>query len=226
MVGPWTKMYESTMNRLGNWWVPSTENLDDIESVKTNNFSCVPNIAKAVQYVKNFRFAIDIGTWIGDSTSCLSGMFDQVLGFEANPVVYECCVRNIKDRKLYNVNLLNYALSNIRGTVPFCNSQSTFSGWIDTIGSSSHTLVTSLLLDDFEFDSVDFIKIDVDSHEGFLLQGSQNFFNKHNPVVLIEYKPKILKRQSSSMPDPIELLKSHGYSLKQQVDHIDFIYTR
>jgi thioredoxin 1 len=32
------------------------------------------------------------------------------------------------------------------------------------------------------------LKIDVDSHEGFVLSGAYEFFNKNNPVILIENK--------------------------------------
>jgi hypothetical protein len=44
--------------------------------------------------------------------------------------------------------------------------------------------------------------------------------------VLIEYKPRVLKRQSNKMPDPLEFLLNIGYKIKEQVSAIDYVLTR
>ena len=221
------------MKKIGNWWLPDDENFEKItKTVKKQEWSCLEPLAYAMQYVEKFNLAIDIGTWIGDSTVTMSGGFNNVVGFEANPEVYECCVRNIKDRKLQNVDVFNYALTNKPQLCNFMNRNSSFSGWVDTVGvdelaaNEKKQEVVGIPLDSFHFENVDFLKIDVDSHEGFVLSGAYNFFNNNSPVILIEHKPTVLNRQTEDMPVAFELLESFGYRMQQQVGKIDFIWTR
>ena len=82
-------------------------------------------------------------------------------------------------------------------------------------------------LDKFNFIDIDFIKIDVDSHEGFLLQGATTFFKNNSPVVLIENKQRVhLGRQPQNMPNVNDLLNSLGYTMIEKVAKADFIYIK
>lgn len=221
------------MKKIGDWWVPDQENFHKvIKTIHSQAWTCQEPIAAALQYVKRFDLALDVGTWIGDSTVLLAQQFAQVVGFEASPSVYECCVENIKQQQLNHVKLHNVALSNVNQTQTFINRLSTFSGWVDTknvneLGEHEVSFqVQANTLDWFGFTNVDFLKLDVDSHEGFVLSGATDFFSKNNPVILIENKPSVLNRQTEHMPNAFELLKSFGYEMQQQVGKIDFIWTR
>lgn len=220
------------MKKIGNWWIPSTENfLKVIKTVRAEQWSCKESIAIALQHVQKFNLAVDVGTWIGDSTVVLAGCFDKVVGFEANPWVYDCCLRNIKDRKLHGVDLYNLALTNTNGTADFINRLSSFSGWVDTKNKVPEDnevkySVQAQTLDACNLYGVDFLKLDVDSHESFVLLGAVNFFQNNNPVILIEHKPSVLNRQIETMPDSFDLLKDFGYVMKQQVGIMDFVWTR
>lgn len=223
------------MKRIGSWYVPDNENWPDtIQSINDNNFSCYPTISKCFEYIQNFNIAVDIGTWIGDSTDQLSRSFKKIYGFEANPEVFQCAKENLKTRN--NIELFNVALSDInRDSCELFNGVSTFSGWINTLDKSEINIdhipknvyrVESRSLDSFNFSEIDFLKIDADSHEGFILQGSLDFFENNNPIILIEYKPSVLIRQSKVMVDPINFLISIGYSIVDQPSKIDFILKR
>lgn len=221
------------IKKIGNWWVPEKENFHKvIKTIHSQEWTCREPIVAALQYVKRFELAIDVGTWIGDSTVIMAERFNQVVGFEASSDVYECCVNNIKDRQLNHVTLHNRALSNVNQEQTFINRLSTFSGWVDTKNINALNQdevsfqVQSNTLDYYNFSSVDFLKLDVDSHEGFVLAGATQFFSRNNPVVLIENKPSVLNRQTEHMPNAFELLKSFGYVMQQQVGKIDFIWTR
>lgn len=221
------------MIKINGWYVPQEDAalferglsraIHDVQSSNMNH---------ALTYVKKFENAIDIGTWIGDTLYPLSKFFTNVIGFEANREVFQCCEANIKEHKLDNCKMINCALSNKIGQQIFLNQlNQTFSGWIDTLDLSeqpSHNtkIVESKTLDYYGFTDIDFVKIDVDSHEGFLLEGAIDFLQKNSPVIQIEIKHRIHNRQNASMPDPIRLLESLNYRLVGKVSKADYIFVK
>jgi FkbM family methyltransferase len=220
------------MKLVGNWYVPDYEdNTKTLSEVNSENWRCIIPLEKSFNYIKNFNSAIDVGTWIGDSTSILCKKFNNVTGFEANPDVFECCKKNLSH--FQNLKIFNFALSNSNDVKTLFLGKSTFSAWINTLSKdqlpNTHVLekqINSKTLDSFDFKNIDFIKIDIDSHEGYFLQGSENFFKNNSPVILIEYKPKVLTRQNILMPDPIKFLNKIGYKIEEQVSNIDYVFTR
>jgi FkbM family methyltransferase len=219
------------MKKIGNWYLPSDDNKENIISmVKQENFQCYDALSESWKYVKKFDNAIDVGTWIGDSTVMMSKKFSNIIGFEPNPIVYNCCIENLRERNIVNCEINKVGLSNIEGEQQFVNKGKSFSGWISTINAQSQKhvkIVETKTLDSFNFTDIDFIKIDVDSHEGYVINGATEFFKKNSPVIMIESK-KIdqEKYQNSSMPDPIKILKKLNYKIVQKVGKADYILTK
>lgn len=216
------------MKKINNWWIPDTENDQEvIGRIQNEIWTCRDPLEKCFSYTDKFNSAIDIGAWIGDSTELISKKFKNVIAFEPNPQVFDCCEKNLKIREITNVTLHKVAVSNKAGTVPFKFPKSTLSAWINTLDDQpADIFVESVTLDSFNFTGIDFIKIDVDSHEGFLLQGAVKFFQNNNPLVMIEHKPKVLKRQRGDMPNALEIMKDLGYKLVEQASPIDYIFKR
>jgi len=219
------------MKLVGNWVLPDYETFPEvITRVENESWSCIEPIEKALKYVKKYDNAIDIGTWIGDSVKVIAEKFKNVYAFEARSDVYNCCVNNLQRQNITNVKLENYALSNTDGKKILLNGPSTFSGWINTRDDEpKHHFkaeVEARTLDSFNLQDIDFIKIDVDSHEGYLLQGSKKFFETNNPVIVMEHKLKTIKRQNTDMPDAVEFLESIGYKKVEQATKIDIIFVR
>jgi len=220
------------MKLVGNWYVPDyEENLRVLTAIENEDWGCKETLKKSFKYLEKFHTAIDVGTWIGDSTSIIAQQFQNTIGFEANTDVFECCQKNLKNFK--NILLYNFALSNSVEEKKLFLGNTTFSAWINSLEQSQiinksvvEKKIQCQTLDSFNFKNIDFLKIDIDSHEGYFLQGCQIFFKNNSPVILIEYKPKIRDRQNISMPDPIQLLTSIGYKIKEKVSHIDYVLTR
>ena len=221
------------MQKNGNWWCVDTVGLAG-DYMRLENFSCIEPIKKAVTYCTQFRNAIDAGTWVGDSTVLMASMFDRVIGFEPHPLVHVCCEKNLKERDITNVEVYNLALSNENKLMTLYNGKSTFSGWVsekeeepELVKIHNSQQVQTIVLDSYHYEDIDFIKLDCDSHEGYLLEGAKEFFKNNSPVVLLEAKVRIHKdRQPADMPDPFELLRSYGYVLHSRVDKADFLYVR
>lgn len=216
------------MKKVNNWWIPDSEtDKEVIGRIEQEIWTCRDPLERCFSYLKSFGTAIDIGAWIGDSTELISRKFQNVIAFEPNPQVFECCKKNLLARKISNVELHPFAISNVKGKVPFKFPKSTLSAWIDTTNNDVVDLyVESNTLDSFNLTQIDFIKIDVDSHEGFLLQGAEEFFRNNSPLVMIEHKPRVLKRQRTDMPNALDLMKGFGYRLVEQASAIDYIFTR
>jgi len=219
------------VKKIGNWWIDGKSKIVS-NMILTEKFTCLPTLDKVFPYIKKFDNAIDIGTWIGDSTVPISKQFKNVIGFEANPAIFLCCLENLKDRNITNCSVRNIAVSNSVSEKDFFNGKSTFSGWVSErtsfdISTTNHIKVKTVTLDSLNLKDIDFVKIDVDSHEGYLIEGAQNFLRENSPVILIENKPNSQKaRQLADMPDPFEILTSLGYTLVEKISKNDFVFIK
>ncbi len=217
------------MKKIGNWYCADSTKDRVALMVEEELFPCIDAITQALKYVKKFDNAIDIGTWIGDSTVTIANKFKNVLGFEANQEMFECCIKNLEIRNITNCKIKNIGISNKNGVQNFVNNN--FSAWISTLEEKDligqiTINVNTIRLDDLNLNDIDFIKIDVDSHEGYLLEGAEQFFKHNSPVILIENKLRSHNRQNSDMPDPEKLLNQLGYKNVQKIGKADFIFTK
>ncbi len=68
----------------------------------------------------------------------------------------------------------------------------------------------------------DLIKVDVDGHEGLLLQGARETLRKHKPIVLLElHKDKLLRKTGMDRPGAVSELFDAGYEGFMIDDHHD-----
>ena len=115
----------------GNWWTPVAQTSGRPgDYLRDEYFPCVRPINIATELCTQRRNAIDVGTWIGDSTVHMASLFDRVIGFEPHPMCFVCCEKNLKARDIENTELYNIALSNVNETKMLLNGKTTFSGWV------------------------------------------------------------------------------------------------
>jgi FkbM family methyltransferase len=116
-----------------------------------------------------------------------------LISFEPNPPVFEL-LRNNLARNVHNAAAVNMALSNTNMELPF---------FIDTSGNlgkstlnknvkseQCQTITVSAVRGDeylAEVSGIDFIKIDVEGHEGEVIEGLQGIISKSQPLLLIEW---------------------------------------
>jgi FkbM family methyltransferase len=220
------------MKKLGDWIIPEYDNPDKLKMVIEGKFQCDQGLLTAFKYVKKFDNAIDVGAWIGDSSVIMARQFKHVNLFEPVGEVADCCHQNLVDRKIKNYELFRVGLSNKSGKQTLVNKGKSFSGWISTVAAGNHNFKRSFeidteLLDNYKFKDIDFIKIDVDSHEGFLLEGAVDFFKNNSPVIMIESKEKDQQKyQNPLMIHPIMFLEKIGYKVQEKAGKADYILTK
>jgi FkbM family methyltransferase len=212
------------------WYIPENDNPG--KKLIRDGFQCIPSLNIAIRHVKKFHKAIDVGAWIGDSTVFLSEKFDQVIAFEANPITFESCIKNIKERKIENVVVNQIGISNQIGQKQlYSRLKSTNSAWLSdaepptNIATMQPINIQTTTLDELNIPDVDFIKIDVDSHEGFVILGGMNWLSENSPIVMIENK-RVSHNRQSDMPEPDYLLRKCGYGYYGQIGKADFIYRK
>jgi FkbM family methyltransferase len=137
----------------------------------------------AMRFVKHRRCAIDVGMHVGLWSMHLARLFQTVVGFEPAADHVECLHLNMSGFNNYQVH--NCALGNRTASVGLKRfNGSTGSTQIEDDGQG----IPMRRLDDFQFDAVDFIKIDVEYYEPFVVEGGEQTIRKHRPVVIVEQK--------------------------------------
>jgi FkbM family methyltransferase len=153
---------------------------------------------------------IEIGANIGTETVS----FCDIVNSNGNVHAFEPLPNNIAKLKALrqtqnNLIIYELALSDKEDDVTFLIPPETSSGTgkiIKQIENSKNVLsIKTKPLDNFisKFKDVNFISIDTEGHEPFVLNGSKRTLKEHNPSVVIEVSPKLLKKYSNSTPKNI-----------------------
>ena len=150
-------------------------------------------------HISNWDVALDIGAHVGIWSMRLTEKFKRVYAFEPVPKHIECWKQNMQNftnehSELENISTLNtVALGHENGTNTMIVPNTTNTGratFVEKLFIDKHNFpkiqVETKTLDSYEFDQVDFIKIDVESYELKVLQGAENTIRKHKPIMYIE----------------------------------------
>ena len=156
----------------------------------------------ALEYIKQWRVCLDIGSNIGQWTRPLCKKFESVVCFEPNPNFRECFNKNIKDN---NVILWPVGLSD--------KEHKAKQDFNSTVLRNEDGDIDCRTLDSFGLTNVDFVKIDVDGFEVPLLNGARETLTKNNPVINIEMKRD---KRSNIAQESEAILKKLGYEFQKR----------
>jgi FkbM family methyltransferase len=149
-------------------------------------------LMQCMPHIRNFRRAVDVGAHCGLWTRVLAQMFRWVDAFEPMPDHVECFEENLAGKifpdasppgaVVLHTQALGAAAQKVR-----LRTDPTSSG--DTYVSDEGVLVRMIQMDSLGLTDVDFIKIDCEGYESYVLQGSEQTIRKQKPFVIVEQKP-------------------------------------
>jgi FkbM family methyltransferase len=180
----------------------------------------------AKRKIKNFRTCLDLGGHVGITSIRFAKHFEHVHAFE--PVNGKYFKQNTK--QFNNITLYEHAVSDHEGTVDmFINTNNSCAviheGIIDYLYSKNFVVEPTSFpckaIDDYNFENVDFIKIDVEGYNIPVINGMKKLLENNNPIMHIE-----IAADKSYNQRFYKLMKELGYKEYAQVGKIDKFYER
>ena len=214
----------------GRWWLPDGEaHLQEwmtTVGVKVNDRLAYQRhkYLKALSYVpeNRRRFALDIGAHVGLWSYQIIQDFKKLWAFEPMPQHRDCWHENMAG--ISHCILLPYALGETRGNVRIRSRTPGSSGdtGVDpkaecsslrvSIDENEGEVVALRPLDEFGFSEVDFIKIDCEGYELFILRGAEETLLRNKPVLIVEQKPEtgMEERYGVKVEDCLQFMSKLG----------------
>jgi FkbM family methyltransferase len=200
----------------GGWYFPDGEahlpGWLEKNGVKQDGRLCYQHKKQValMSYCPRFRNAIDVGAHVGLWSFYLAKRFAHLYSFEPVAAHRECFTRNVTAT---NVTLHPVALGDKAGTVsihsvPDSSGDSSVSGTGD---------IPMRMLDSYDYDDIDCMKLDNEGFELFALKGGEQTILRCMPAICVEQKPGKAKKYGLPETGAVDYLKTLGYRLAQEI---------
>lgn len=165
----------------------------------------------ALDLVRDFRTAVDVGAHVGLWSMHLVKRFQRVEAVEPVAIHRELFLRNVQAG---NVSLHACALGEQAGSVSMKTSPHS-SG--DTVVAGEGDIPMVRLDDLLALEDVDFIKLDCEGYELHALRGAEQLLVRCKPVICVEQKPG--KAQGFGLPQTgaVAYLQSLGAKVRKEM---------
>jgi len=194
------------------WWLPKEDQhfegyFSKSIQVGDKRLYQPQHIDRCFHHIKNRKHtAIDVGGHCGFWSFYLGENFKKVYAFEPVEIFRECFKKNIPHK---NVELLPVALGNENGFVSM-NVELENTGATHVSNKTDGLNKVELKkLDDYEFNDIDFIKIDVELYENQVVLGAKETLLRNKPIIIVEQKG-FSDRFNETQFEAIDTLKSYG----------------
>lgn len=171
--------------------------------------------------VKQFRNCIDVGSNNACNAIHYAQAFERVYCFEPTPTTQQLWQHTINDNSIVNCELYTCALGNKQEQSQiYLHPKNGGHNHLDhtrmnprATGSDLREKVTVDVktLDSFGFKDIDWIKIDCEGYEYFVLQGAEQLLLRDKPVVQIEMVRSQCRKFNYYPEDIIDYMNSLGY---------------
>lgn len=168
-------------------------------------------------HIKAGDYILDIGANIGFHTlyfAELTSISGKVLAFEPVPYNFEALKHNLELNLTSNVEIYNIALSNKNEQFKIsADIHSSNPGSFNLFDQNGNTLINCRIGDEVLnlIEKVDFIKIDVEGYEAFVIEGLIDTIKKYQPKIVFEFDRNY--HIKTGLPDTFifDLLNGVGY---------------
>lgn len=169
----------------------------------------IPDVVK--NSINTGQTVIDVGASIGLYTIFFAKMVGEkgkVYAFEPEPKNFELLKKNVEINGFKNVILENKAVSDISSIVKMEIADNIANHRITNNHSKSTFDIPSVRLDDYfkkKSDKIDFIKIDTEGHDGYVVLGANEIISKNQPIkILLEFHTQFMREAGL---EPLNFLK-------------------
>ena len=198
------------MKNVNGWWFPDKD-IGVSQFVESSGSYQKDTRSTAIKHCKGFNTALDIGGHVGLWAKDLAKLFKRVEVFEPYSLHLECLYKNIEGCTNIFVNQCGLG-SEVHDTYIRIPNEKCSGGAKVNI-SENHADCEKIkirVLDNRKFTTkIDFIKIDVEGYETFVLEGARNTIMEHKPVICVEQKKGYEEYNIPRKKLP-KLLKSFG----------------
>lgn len=179
------------MKLVKDWWLPDSDNHFE-EYISNGGYqvsarNTILNFIK--QSKKELKNVIDVGSHVGFWSKDFTEQFEHVYAFEPMEQVRECYLKNVTKT---NYTLYPYGLGSeekkVRIQYDPNETGNTF------ITKSGNIEIEVYPLDRFEFNKIDYIKIDAEGYEIEVCKGAIKLIERDKPFIHIEKKKKIMNK--------------------------------
>ena len=139
-----------------------------------------------------------------------------LVAFEPQRIIYQQLNGNLILNNIFNSITYQVALGNGTQSATTMRPVDYESSWVnigDTSIGDGGEEVNIYKLDDFEFNQVNFIKMDVQGYELFTLEGAKELISTHFPNLFIEIEAHQLAKFNVTESQLIDYIKSFGYRM-------------
>lgn len=191
-----------------SYWVKESKRLDHDQWM----------LQKLAPYLHPGDCVLDIGANIGDHTIAyidLVGGEGDVIAFEPSLILFECLKRNLSGRP--NGTLIQAAVYNRNGFLQIRQDNENF-GMTYVKENKEKADTPCITIDSLCLEKLNFMKIDVEGSEPFVLDGSKDTIEKFHPVICMEINESALKRYHHTSKSLLKMLEDLGYKYETLQD--------
>lgn len=186
--------------------------------IKKNYFKSDNEIIK--RFVREGDVVFDVGADLGALSvmfSSLCGNSGKVFAFEPTKRTFRFLMDNIKLNKADNVFAVNAAVSEKDGEAAFIEHRYSHGlNYIDRMGAGTTNRVYTIRLDSFlknhNLSKIDFLKIDVEGSELFILESLGERL-KNVKTIYFEFHPKNYQRAGYRPQDILNFLEKNNFEI-------------
>jgi FkbM family methyltransferase len=184
--------------------------------------------------IRRSKVILDIGAHCGSHSIIYSKINPdcKIYSFEPQKIMFDILCMNINNNNIKNIKPYNYALGNKNCMATMSDSciDGHTIGKIDLSSNNFYNLgglqigkggenIEIKTLDDINFnEKIDFIKIDVEGFENFVIDGGMNTIIRYKPIIFFEHNFKVVTNEMYDYYNPVnftitEKLQELGYKI-------------